>query len=32
MTLCGQTKLHVPHWMQVSGSQAATTSEIRRFS
>src|SRR5215207_6186830 len=32
MTLCGQTKLHVPHWMQVSGSQTATRSEIRLFS
>ena len=32
MTLCGQTKLQLPHWMHVSGSHSATISEIRRFS
>ena len=32
MTLCGQTKLQLPHWMHVSGSHSATNSEIRRFS
>ena len=31
-TLCGQTKLQLPHWMHVSGSHVATRSLIRRFS
>jgi pyruvate-ferredoxin/flavodoxin oxidoreductase len=32
ITLCGQTKLQLPHWMQSSSSQAATSSEMLRFS
>ena len=32
MTLCGQAKLHCPHWMHRFGSQIATLSEILRFS
>src|SRR6476646_9226036 len=32
MTECGQTKLQLPHWMQVSGSHTATRSEMLRFS
>ena len=32
MTLCGQTKLQLPHWMQESGSHTATSSEMFRFS
>ncbi len=32
MTLCGQTKLQLPHWMQMSGSQTGTNSEMLRFS
>ena len=30
--MCGQTKLQLPHWMQVSSSQTATSSEMLRFS
>ena len=32
ITLCGQTKLQLPHWMHSSESQAATISEMLRFS
>ena len=32
ITLCGQTKLQLPHWMHSSESQAATNSEMLRFS
>ncbi len=32
ITLCGQTKLQLPHWMHRSGSQSATSSEMLRFS
>ena len=32
ITLCGQTKLQLPHWMQRSASQTATSSEMLRFS
>ena len=32
MTLCGQTNEQLPHWMQRSGSQTATSSEMLRFS
>ena len=32
ITLCGQTKLQLPHWMHSSGSQTATSSEMLRFS
>ena len=32
MTLCGQTNEQLPHWMQMSGSQTATSSEMLRFS
>ena len=32
MTLCGQTKLQLPHWMHRSGSHSATSSEMLRFS
>jgi hypothetical protein len=32
MTLCGQTKLQLPHWMHDSESQDATSSEMLRFS
>ena len=32
MTLCGQTKLQLPHWMHRSGSHVATRSEMLRFS
>ena len=32
MTLCGQTKLHCPHWTQRSSRQTGTVSERLRFS
>ena len=32
MTPCGQTKLQLPHWMQISGSQTGTNCEMLRFS
>jgi hypothetical protein len=32
MTLCGQTKLQLPHWMQISGSHTGTNIEMLRFS
>ena len=32
MTLCGQTKAQLPHWMHRSGSHCATSSETLRFS
>jgi hypothetical protein len=32
ITLCGQTKLQLPHWMHESGSHTATSSEMFRFS
>ena len=32
MTPCGQTKLQLPHWMQMSGSHTGTISEMLRFS
>jgi len=32
ITLCGHTKLQLPHWMHVSGSQRAMNSEMFRFS
>ena len=32
MTLCGHTKLQLPHWMHSSSSQTATWSEMLRFS
>ena len=31
MTLCGQTKLQFPHWMQASASQTAARLETLRF-
>src|ERR1700739_4154845 len=32
MTACEQTKLHCPHWMQMSGSHTGTVSARLRFS
>src|SRR6266542_326067 len=32
MTLCGQTIAHLPHWMQMPGSQAGISSARLRFS
>ena len=29
---CGQTMTHLPHWMQVSGSQTGISSAMLRFS
>ena len=32
MTACGQTIAHLPHWMQMSGSQTGISSARLRFS
>src|SRR5262249_10546363 len=32
MTACGQTIAHLPHWMQVTGSQTGISVAMLRFS
>ncbi len=32
MAACGQTSAHLPHWMQIAGSQTGISSAMLRFS